>query len=155
MSRAQLRAFPIVMGLLVVTFFAVSLFAVTTVTAQTAPASQVAPASPSLDDPMALAQALMQAFGNQSWPLVVMLVLGLLLFVERHFRGVLGQRSSDWLGSPKGIALTSLVTAVVTAGLSAATGGWAALGKGCLVALVVGLLNLGLQWPKASPPAAP
>jgi len=116
-----------------------------------------APAVP-LDDPSAIVTLLLAAFGNHAWPVVVMAVLMLLLFVERHFSGLFGQRSSEWLGSRTGMAVTSLATVVVTAGLSVASVGWHAVAKTCVAALVAGLANLAAQWPPkptSTPPKPP
>lgn len=103
-----------------------------------------------LDSAVSIWQALVVAFNGHDWPLVAVLAAGALLFVERHFKGCLGPRSSAWLGSWKGMLITSLLTAAVTSGLSAATGGWAALGRGCLIAVALAVVNFAAQFARQS-----
>lgn len=101
------------------------------------PASQPA----NLADPGWLVTLVLGAFGNKSWPVVLMGSLSLFLIFERRYPGLFGEKSSAFLGSRRGAKLMALAQSVVTAGLSAATGGWGALGKGCAIALLLGLFN--------------
>ena len=111
--------------------------------AQSTPASQVVPVAPAGTDLSPVVTTLIAAFGNHAWPVAVMALLVLALGYERHWVGLTGPRVSTWLGSHK--ALTSLAMAVATAGLAVATQGWRAIGSGCLVALVIGAANAGVQ----------
>ena len=151
-TRSKLQLGGAMLMALAVSVFVVALVACVEAHGQVAPAS--APAIP-LDDLSAIVTLLLAAFGTHTWPVVVMGVLMLLLFVERHFSGLFGQRSSEWLGSRLGLAVTSLATVVVTAGLSVASVGWHAVAKTCVAALVAGLVNLAAQWPPTAHPSPP
>jgi hypothetical protein len=117
-----------------------------------APASQpasgpvVAATTVPLDNLAALAQVIIGAINAHNWPVIVVCLLVVALFIERHFKGLTGNRFSVWLGTKWGLLLSSLFTAVVTAAAGVAAQGWKAIGNACVAAGVVGVLNFVAQF---------
>ena len=124
-----------------------------------APASQPAsaPAAVPIDNLAALAQTIISAINLRNWPALVVSLLVVALFVERHFKGLTGNRFSTWLGTKLGLFLSSLFAALVTAAAGVATQGWKAIGNACVAAAVVAGINFVAQFagPATRAPADP
>lgn len=118
------------------------------------PSSQPAGGLP-LDNWSALAKALIDAITGHNWPVVIVSVCIIALGVERHFKGLTGNRFSTWLGTKWGMFASSLFTAVVTAASNVAFQGWKAIGNSCLAAGLAALLNFGVQFAGPATKAAP
>jgi hypothetical protein len=99
-----------------------------------------------LDNPGALLQLLLDAWGAHNWPVIITGACILILAVERHFKGLTGNRFSMWLGTKLGMFVSSLFTALVTAAASVAFQGWKAIGAACGAAAFAALVNLGVQF---------
>lgn len=108
------------------------------------PASQ--PTAVPLDNWGALAQMLLAAVTGHNWPVVIVSVCIIALGVERHFKGLTGNKFSVWLGTKLGLFVSSLFTAVVTAASSVAFQGWKVIGNACLAAGLAALANFGVQF---------
>ena len=121
-----------------------------------APASQPAsqPALP-LSDWSALAKVLMDAVSGHNWPVVIVSVCIIALGVERHFKGLTGNKFSVWLGTKWGMFVSSLFTAVVTAASSVAFQGWKVIGNACLAAGFAAAFNFGVQFVGPAAKATP
>ena len=111
------------------------------------PASQPAslPAVLPLDNPGALLQLLLSAWGTHNWPVVITGACILALAIERHFKGLTGNRFSTWLGTKLGMFLSSLFTAAVTAAASVAFQGWKAIGAAGGAAAFAAVVNFLVQ----------
>jgi len=118
-----------------------------------APAQISTPPIVNLNDPASIVRGVVWAWQHRAWPYLVLLLLGGLLFLERHYKGAFGSRSSAWLGSRKGILITSLIAGLVSGCMTAALSGWKGLGWAALAALGTGLLNAAAQ--KGSNPPTP
>ena len=99
-----------------------------------------------VDNLAALAQVIIGAINAHNWPVIVVALLVVALFIERHFKGLTGNRFSAWLGTKWGLFLSSLFAAVVTAAAGVASLGWKAIGNACVAAVVVGVLNFVAQF---------
>lgn len=117
-----------------------------TLVAHGLPASQPAAVSIPTDNLAALAQVVISAINLHNWPvLVVCVCVGFLAF-ERHYKGLTGNRFSQWLGTKLGLFLSSLFSALVTAAAGVAAQGWKAIGNACLAAAVVAGVNFLTQF---------
>lgn len=105
-----------------------------------------------LNDPASIVRGVVWAWQHKAWPYLVLLLLGGLLFLERHYKGALGAKSSAWLGSRKGILITSLIAGIISGCMTAALSGWKGLGWAALAALGTGLINAAAQY-GSGPPA--
>lgn len=125
--------------------------------APAAPGSQPSPA-PSLDlnDPSTIVKGLVWAFGSKSWPFMVLVVLGGLLWLERNFKMLFGEKSSRWLNTKWGLALSGALMTAFGGGMAVWRQGWKALVPGLIIGAVVGGVQALVQYGKSPPaPVAP
>lgn len=120
-----------------------------------APASQAMGVQPpagmpavNLEDITSIVKAIIWAIQHKAWPFLLVLAFGVYLFIERHTPGIFGPRASAWLASWRGILVTSVATALWTAGLTVAASGWKAFGAALVLALVMALINAAAQYGK-------
>jgi len=127
------------------TAFLVTLVALGAPASQPTSAPVIAGGIP-LDNLAALAQVIIGALNVHNWPVLVVALLVVALFVERHFKGLTGNRFSVWLGTKLGLLLSSLFAAVVTAAAGVAAQGWKAIGNACVAAVIVSGINFVAQF---------
>jgi hypothetical protein len=98
-----------------------------------------------INDPGNLLQVLLSAWHTHNWPVLITSVCVIGLIIERHFKGLTGNKFSQWLGTKWGMFLSSSFTAVVTAASTVAFKGWKEIGNACVAAVMVAFFNFFAQ----------